>query len=166
VARACYKEEFLSMSCWISSFGGLLIMMGQHDRSEALFYYFRLPDQVPENHLLRLIDKHISFGSWFFSEQGAHRRGSRDVKGAVSFARILHVSQGKRIAPITVRLIPRLLSGELKKKAGQTATNTTPRVTAIVCANCGKSEAAQTSGNRESCGAFVTMMKATHSRPA
>jgi len=26
-----------------------------------LFYYFRLEDQVPENHLLRLIDKHISF---------------------------------------------------------------------------------------------------------
>ena len=41
--------------------GGLLIMMGQHDRSEALFYYFRLGDQVPETHLLRLIEKHISF---------------------------------------------------------------------------------------------------------
>ena len=36
-------------------------MMGQHSRSEALFYYFRLEDQIPENHLLRLIDKHISF---------------------------------------------------------------------------------------------------------
>ena len=36
-------------------------MMGQHDRSEALFYYFRLDDQVPENHLLRLIEKHIRF---------------------------------------------------------------------------------------------------------
>jgi transposase len=36
-------------------------MMGQHDRSEALFYYFRLEHQVPENHLLRLIEKHISF---------------------------------------------------------------------------------------------------------
>ncbi len=36
-------------------------MMGEHDRSEALFYYFRLEDQVPENHLLRLIDKHVSF---------------------------------------------------------------------------------------------------------
>src|SRR5207253_3103960 len=46
---------------WISILGGLLIMMGQHDRSEALFYYFRLEDQVPEQHLLRLIDKHISF---------------------------------------------------------------------------------------------------------
>ncbi len=46
---------------WISILGGLLIMMGHHARSEALFYYFRLEDQVPENHLLRLIDKHISF---------------------------------------------------------------------------------------------------------
>jgi len=33
----------------------------RHSRSESLFYYFRLEDQVPENHLLRLIDKHISF---------------------------------------------------------------------------------------------------------
>src|SRR5579864_1633052 len=49
------------MLCWILIVGGLLIMMGQHDRSEALFYYFRLEDQIPENHLLRLIDKHISF---------------------------------------------------------------------------------------------------------
>jgi len=37
------------------------MMMGCHDRSEALFYYFRLEDQVPENYLLRLIEKHISF---------------------------------------------------------------------------------------------------------
>ncbi len=36
--------------------------MGRHARSESLFYYFRLEDQVPENHLLRLIDKHIDFG--------------------------------------------------------------------------------------------------------
>src|SRR6201984_995745 len=49
------------MLCWISIFGGLLIMMGHHAGSEALFYYFRLEDQVPENHLLRLIEKHISF---------------------------------------------------------------------------------------------------------
>jgi transposase len=46
---------------WISILGGVLIMMGHHTRSEALFYYFRLEDQVPENHLLRLIDQHISF---------------------------------------------------------------------------------------------------------
>jgi transposase len=49
------------MLCLILIVGGLLIMMGQHDRSEALFYYFRLEDQVPENHLLRLIERHISF---------------------------------------------------------------------------------------------------------
>ena len=42
-------------------------MMGQHDRSEALFYYFRLEDQVPETHLLRLIDRHVSFA--FVREQ-------------------------------------------------------------------------------------------------
>ena len=36
------------------SFGGLL-MMGRQARGESLFYYFRLEDQVPENHLLRLI---------------------------------------------------------------------------------------------------------------
>ena len=46
---------------WKSIVGGMLIMMGQHDRSEALFYYFRLEDQVPDTHLLRLIEKHISF---------------------------------------------------------------------------------------------------------
>jgi transposase len=51
----------LLMLCLIPIAGGLLIMMGQHDRSEALFYYFRLEDQVPETHLLRLIEKHISF---------------------------------------------------------------------------------------------------------
>src|SRR5215472_11853734 len=49
------------MYCLMLILGGLLIMMGHHARSEALFYYFRLEDQVPETHLLRLIDKHISF---------------------------------------------------------------------------------------------------------
>jgi transposase len=49
------------MVCLILIVGGLLVMMGHHDRSEALFYYFRLEDQVPETHLLRLIEKHISF---------------------------------------------------------------------------------------------------------
>ena len=36
-------------------------MMGHHARSEALFYYFRLENHIPENHLLRLIDRHVSF---------------------------------------------------------------------------------------------------------
>jgi transposase len=43
------------------AFGGLLLMMGHHSRSESLFYYFRLEDQVPENLLLRLIDRYINF---------------------------------------------------------------------------------------------------------
>jgi len=42
-------------------------MMGHHSRSESLFYYFRLEDQVPEDHLLRLIDTHIDFA--FVREQ-------------------------------------------------------------------------------------------------
>jgi transposase len=36
-------------------------MMGQQPRTESLFYYFRLEDQIPEDHLLRLIDRHIDF---------------------------------------------------------------------------------------------------------
>jgi hypothetical protein len=35
-------------------------MMGNHSCSESLFHYFRLEDQVPENHLLRLIDRYIN----------------------------------------------------------------------------------------------------------
>ena len=87
MAWACYKEEFLHMSFWISIVGevdgsfvipkpepaspGLLIMMGQHARSEALFYYFRLEDQVPENHLLRLIEKECT-GSSFSRPEDTH----------------------------------------------------------------------------------------------
>jgi hypothetical protein len=32
------------MRCWATILAGLLIMMGQHSRSEALFCYFRLED--------------------------------------------------------------------------------------------------------------------------
>jgi transposase len=42
-------------------------MMGQQPRTESLFYYFRLEDQIPEDHLLRLIDRHIDFS--FVREQ-------------------------------------------------------------------------------------------------
>ena len=44
-----------------ATLGGLLLMMGHQSRSEGLFYYFRLEDQVPENHVLRLIDRHVNF---------------------------------------------------------------------------------------------------------
>ena len=52
--------------CWADAFlhrhsRRLADYDGTHSRSESLFYYFRIEDQVPENHLLRLIDRHISF---------------------------------------------------------------------------------------------------------
>ncbi len=37
------------------------MMMSQQARSESLFYYFRIEDHIPEDHLLRLIDRHIDF---------------------------------------------------------------------------------------------------------
>ena len=37
-------------------------MMGQQPRTDSLFYYFRLEDQIPEDHLLRLIDRHVDLG--------------------------------------------------------------------------------------------------------
>jgi transposase len=36
-------------------------MMGQQTRTESLFYYFRLEDQIPQDHLLRLIDHYVDF---------------------------------------------------------------------------------------------------------
>jgi transposase len=36
-------------------------MMGQQTHTESLFHYFRLEDQIPEDHLLRLIDRHVDF---------------------------------------------------------------------------------------------------------
>jgi len=35
-------------------------MTGQQQRTKSLFYYLRLEDQIPEDHLLRLIDPLIS----------------------------------------------------------------------------------------------------------
>src|SRR5260370_20310449 len=49
-----------SLRLWWSE-GGAPTMMGQQCRNESLFYYFRLEDQVPETHLLRLIDRYIDF---------------------------------------------------------------------------------------------------------
>jgi transposase len=36
-------------------------MMGQQPRTESLFYYFRLEDQIPKDHLLRVIDEQVDF---------------------------------------------------------------------------------------------------------
>jgi len=42
-------------------------MMGQQNRTESLFYYFRLEEQIPADHLLRMIDGHVDFS--FVREQ-------------------------------------------------------------------------------------------------
>jgi transposase len=39
----------------------MLKMMGEQQRTDSLFYYFRLEDQIPDDHLLRLIDRHVDF---------------------------------------------------------------------------------------------------------
>jgi transposase len=51
-------------------------MMGQQCRSESLFYYFRIEDHVPEDHLLRAIDRYVNLDfvreklKPFYSETG------------------------------------------------------------------------------------------------
>src|SRR6202789_2242504 len=62
MAKRSAWQHSVTMLLWIAIIGGPTLMMGQHARSESLFYYFRLEDQVSENHLLRLVDKHIDFG--------------------------------------------------------------------------------------------------------
>jgi hypothetical protein len=61
------SQHSVSMLLRIAIVGGLTLMTGQHTRSESLFYYLRLDDQVAETHLLVLVDQHINFG--FVREQ-------------------------------------------------------------------------------------------------
>ncbi|MHB8881308.1 MAG: IS1182 family transposase [Thermodesulfovibrionales bacterium] len=35
-------------------------LLGENQRKEPMFYYVRIEDMIPENHLLRLVDKHVS----------------------------------------------------------------------------------------------------------
>src|ERR1700719_2381071 len=42
-------------------------MMGQQPRTESLFYYFRLEEQIPADHLLRMINCYVDFS--FVREQ-------------------------------------------------------------------------------------------------
>jgi hypothetical protein len=35
--------------------------MGQQSRTESLFYYFRLEEPIPTDHLLRMIVSHVDF---------------------------------------------------------------------------------------------------------
>src|SRR3989442_5195085 len=41
--------------------GGTPTTMGRQPQTESLFYYFRLEDQIPEDHLLRLLDRYVHF---------------------------------------------------------------------------------------------------------
>ncbi|GBE06907.1 hypothetical protein BMS3Bbin05_00239 [bacterium BMS3Bbin05] len=45
-------------------------MLGESQQSEQMFYYVRVEDIVPEDHLLRLIDRHIEFS--FIREKVKH----------------------------------------------------------------------------------------------
>ena len=36
-------------------------MLGENQRKEPMFYYVRIEEMAPADHLLRLVDKHVSF---------------------------------------------------------------------------------------------------------
>ena len=63
VEKLGHTAEFFPfvMPCFVLSrrSGGTPLMMGQQTRNESLFYYFRLEEQIPDDHLLRLIDRYI-----------------------------------------------------------------------------------------------------------
>lgn len=100
------------MLCWISMIGGLLIMMGHQSSGEALFYYFRLEGHVPENHLLPLIDKHISFDfvrerlKESYSNTGRPSidpdSDAHSAHGARKIVAIRHLSIGESQLPIQI----------------------------------------------------------------
>jgi hypothetical protein len=47
LAATSIWASILPILFFVAIHGGLRIMMGQHSRSESLFYYFRIEDQVP-----------------------------------------------------------------------------------------------------------------------
>ena len=44
-------------------------MMGQQRRTASLFYYFRLEEQIPTDHLLRMIDGHVALDRSQFTKR-------------------------------------------------------------------------------------------------
>jgi transposase len=60
-------------------------MMGRQPNKEPLFYYFCWQDQIPEGHLLRLIDRHVEFH--FVRER---------LRGSISTGVNLYLRQGGR----------------------------------------------------------------------
>jgi len=87
------------MLWFFATLGGLLLMMGSQSRSESLFYYFRIEDQVPENHLLRLIDRpsrKMSLPPGLVSESIENSKGRRsDAKPKPGRRSGLLLNQGK-----------------------------------------------------------------------
>src|SRR5437763_15165481 len=59
-SKVISRRELVMLQA-IAILGGWLLMMGQHDRSASLFYYFRIEDLVPQDHSLRFIDRYVSF---------------------------------------------------------------------------------------------------------
>ncbi len=65
-------------------------MMGQQSRTDSLFYYFRLEEQIPTDHLLRMIDDHVDFSfvreqvKDFYSPTGRPSNRSRSSIAAVA----------------------------------------------------------------------------------
>jgi hypothetical protein len=62
-----YKQARVPDAAVHRYFGGLLFMMGHHSRSESLFYYFRLEDQVPDDACIRRSDlrpQYMSPDAW------------------------------------------------------------------------------------------------------
>jgi len=65
-------------------------MMGQQTRTESLFYYFRLEDQIPKDHLLRVIEmSQIDLSFRARASEGplqCDRSAPRLIRGAAAIA--------------------------------------------------------------------------------
>ena len=74
-------------------------MMGQQRRTESLFYYFRLEEQIPTDHLLRLIDGHVDFSFVRGQLKDFYSPTGRPNSGRLSFEPLIPTSM---YSPATV----------------------------------------------------------------
>src|SRR5215470_13789697 len=98
----------------IAILGGWLLMMGQHDRSESLFYYFRIEEQVPENHLLRLIDRYVSFDFVREKLRASYSETGRPSINPEVLLRILLLGLFRQLTPRSPATLGRALSATIK----------------------------------------------------
>ena len=63
-------------------------MLGEHSRSEPMFYYIRMDELIPESHLLRLVDKHIDLS--FIRSKVKHLYSHTGRPYALHIPRIRH----------------------------------------------------------------------------